>query len=58
MTQAWWEEMLVQWFDVPEEEKPAEEKVAKPQFRFLLDCQIESIAGDVRVRMPSVRRDD
>jgi hypothetical protein len=20
--QAWWEEMLVQWFDVPEEEKP------------------------------------
>jgi hypothetical protein len=26
VTQAWWEEMLVQWFDVPEEEKPAEEK--------------------------------
>jgi hypothetical protein len=24
-TEAWWEEMLVQWFDVPEEEKPAEE---------------------------------
>jgi hypothetical protein len=24
--QAWWEEMLVQWFDVPEEEKPAEDK--------------------------------
>ncbi|HSA86131.1 MAG TPA: hypothetical protein VLE46_08110 [Nitrospira sp.] len=24
VTQAWWEEMLVQWFDVPEEEKPAE----------------------------------
>ncbi|HJT19180.1 MAG TPA: hypothetical protein VJ746_01840 [Nitrospira sp.] len=22
--EAWWEEMLVQWFDVPEEEKPAE----------------------------------
>jgi hypothetical protein len=27
VTEAWWEEMLVQWFDVPEEEKPAEEKV-------------------------------
>lgn len=25
VTQAWWEEMLVQWFDVPEEEKPAED---------------------------------
>jgi len=24
ITEAWWEEMLVQWFDVPEEEKPAE----------------------------------
>jgi hypothetical protein len=24
VTQAWWEEMLVQWFDVPEEEKPTE----------------------------------
>lgn len=24
VNQAWWEEMLVQWFDVPEEEKPAE----------------------------------
>ena len=24
VTQTWWEEMLVQWFDVPEEEKPAE----------------------------------
>ncbi|HEY6084295.1 MAG TPA: hypothetical protein VIU63_02800 [Nitrospira sp.] len=22
----WWDEMLVQWFDVPEEEKPAEEE--------------------------------
>jgi len=22
--EAWWEEMLVQWFDVPEEDKPAE----------------------------------
>ncbi|MDH4083535.1 MAG: hypothetical protein OEV99_04480 [Nitrospira sp.] len=26
VTEAWWEEMLVQWFDVPEEEKPAEGK--------------------------------
>ena len=26
VTQTWWEEMLVQWFDVPEEEKPAEEE--------------------------------
>ncbi len=25
VNEAWWEEMLVQWFDVPEEEKPAEE---------------------------------
>lgn len=25
VTQGWWEEMLVQWFDVPEEEKPAED---------------------------------
>ena len=24
VTEAWWEEMLVQWFDVPEEEKSAE----------------------------------
>jgi len=24
--EAWWDEMLVQWFDVPEEEKPAEEE--------------------------------
>jgi hypothetical protein len=24
VTEAWWEEMLVQWFDVPEEEKPTE----------------------------------
>ncbi len=23
--EAWWDEMLVQWFDVPEEEKPAKE---------------------------------
>ena len=26
--EAWWEEMLVQWFEVPEEEKPAEEDTA------------------------------
>ena len=26
VTEAWWEEMLVQWFDVPEEEKPTEEQ--------------------------------
>ena len=26
INQAWWEEMLVQWFDVPEEEKPPEEE--------------------------------
>ncbi|MDH4086710.1 MAG: hypothetical protein OEV27_13200 [Nitrospira sp.] len=26
VTETWWEEMLVQWFDVPEEEKPAEEE--------------------------------
>lgn len=26
VTQAWWEEMLVQWFDVPEEEKPVEKE--------------------------------
>lgn len=26
VTEVWWEEMLVQWFDVPEEEKPIEEK--------------------------------
>jgi hypothetical protein len=24
VTEAWWDDMLVQWFDVPEEEKPAE----------------------------------
>ena len=30
VTQAWWEEMLVQWFDVPEEEKPAEEEDSQP----------------------------
>jgi hypothetical protein len=24
--EVWWDEMLVQWFDVPEEEKPAEEE--------------------------------
>ncbi len=26
VTETWWEEMLVQWFDVPEEEKPTEDK--------------------------------
>jgi hypothetical protein len=26
VTEAWWDEMLVQWFDVPEEEKPGEEE--------------------------------
>ena len=26
VTEAWWDEMLVQWFDVPEEEKPEEEE--------------------------------
>ena len=31
VTQAWWEEMLVQWFDVPEEEKPAEEESSQPE---------------------------
>ena len=30
VTQAWWEEMLVQWFDVPEEEKPAEQEDSQP----------------------------
>jgi hypothetical protein len=34
VTETWWEEMLVQWFDVPEEKKPAEEeggeKAAEP----------------------------
>ena len=29
VTEAWWEEMLVQWFDVPEEEKPTEEESGK-----------------------------
>ena len=31
VTEAWWEEMLVQWFDVPEEEKPAEEENSEPE---------------------------
>ncbi|MEC4889442.1 MAG: hypothetical protein RI101_05220 [Nitrospira sp.] len=26
VTEGWWDEMLVQWFDMPEEEKPAEEE--------------------------------
>jgi hypothetical protein len=30
VTEAWWEEMLVQWFDVPEEGKPAEEESSEP----------------------------
>ena len=25
VTEGWWDEMLVQWFEVPEEEKPAED---------------------------------
>ncbi|MDH4187582.1 MAG: hypothetical protein OEV08_11335, partial [Nitrospira sp.] len=29
VTEVWWDEMLVQWFDVPEEEKPAEEEGGK-----------------------------
>jgi len=28
VTEGWWDEMLVQWFDVPEEEKPAEDDEA------------------------------
>ena len=31
VTEAWWEEMLVQWFDVPEEERPAEEENSQPE---------------------------
>jgi hypothetical protein len=31
VTETWWEEMLVQWFDVPEEEKPAEEENSQPE---------------------------
>jgi hypothetical protein len=30
VTEAWWEEMLVQWFDVPEEEKPADTDDSEP----------------------------
>ena len=30
VTQAWWEEMLVQWFDVPEEQKTTEEENNQP----------------------------
>ncbi len=29
VTEAWWDAMLVQWFDVPEEEKPPEEESAR-----------------------------
>lgn len=31
MTEAWWEEMLVQWIDVPEEQNPAEEENNQPE---------------------------
>lgn len=31
VTTAWWEEMLVQWFDLPEEEKPAEDSEKESQ---------------------------
>ena len=31
VTEAWWEEMLVQWFDVREEETPAEEENSQPE---------------------------
>jgi len=30
VNEAWWDEMLVQWFDVQEEEKPAEQEGGKP----------------------------
>lgn len=30
VTEAWWEEMLVQWFDVPEEEKRTEQETPRP----------------------------
>lgn len=29
VTEGWWDEMLVQWFDVPEEEKPADDEEAE-----------------------------
>ena len=29
VTEAWWDDMLVQWFDVPEEEKPSEDEGTK-----------------------------
>lgn len=29
VTEVWWEEMLVQWFDMPEEEKPIEKQYDK-----------------------------
>ena len=33
VTEAWWDEMLVQWFDVPEDEKPVDaERVAAADF--------------------------
>jgi hypothetical protein len=30
VTEVWWDEMLVQWFDVSEEEKPTEEEGSEP----------------------------
>lgn len=31
VTEAWWKEMLVLWFDVPEEERPAEKQNSQPE---------------------------
>jgi hypothetical protein len=31
VTEAWWDDMLVQWFEVPEEEKPEEEEGGKSE---------------------------
>lgn len=31
VTEAWWDEMLVQWFDVPEEEQPEEAEAEKSE---------------------------
>jgi hypothetical protein len=31
VTDAWWEEMLVQWFESPEEEKPVEDETPDAQ---------------------------
>ena len=44
VTEAWWEEMLDQWFDVPEEEKPAEEEGGEAaDSDASLDDQVESL---------------